>query len=664
MTGMTPRDLGRLVWPSDPRLHPDMTRVVWVRTRIDVAEDRYLRDLWLWDGAAQRAFTSGTKDSSPRWSPDGRHLAFLRTGDEDDATPQLCIMPSDGGEPRVVTSLPLGAGTPVWSPDGTKIAMVAASRHADVADIPDDQRAKRAKRITKLGFREDGEGWVHDRESHIWLIDPLGSPGDEACLTPGDDWSEHDIVWSPDGTSLAFISARNADQEFHPSSQVFTISVKGGTPTPVTNDRGEWYGLAWDAHGVHALGFLSTFDWPASAQLFRLADRTPRAVDAGDRSLGGGTPGFASGLVTTDAGIVTALEDGGRQSLVLVDHDGGLTTLLDGDRCVTAADVSADGSVIAAVITDATTPGELIIVRDGVETTVTTFGDDIAELIRPTERFSVNHDGEDFDVWAVLPEGEGPWPVLLNIHGGPTAQYADAFFDEFQVYAAAGYLVIGGNPRGASGRGTPWAQAVVGAWQEMDSPDMLDLLAMLDAGLDRYGDRVDRDRLGIMGGSYGGYATARIMTFDHRFKAGIVERGLLQWESFGGTSDIGAYFDRMFLGASMADDIDGTRAASPVTVADRIVTPTLVLHSESDHRCPIEQAEQLFTVLRRNNVPSWFVRFPDEGHELSRSGTPRHRAERFDVILDWMGQWLDNPWTTDTLAAVDADAKIDADAKK
>lgn len=650
MAGMTPRDLGRLAWPSDPQLHPDARRVAWVRTHIDLEDDCYRSSIWLWDGKTQRQFTAGTKDSTPRWSPEGRNLAFLRAAeDDDDAMPQLLVMRADGGEPRIVTDLSLGAGTPVWSPDGSRIAMTADTHHEDTAAIAQKRRAKRAKRITELGYRQDDEGWLHDRETHIWLVDPDGEPGDEACLTPGDEWSEHGVVWSPDGTSLAFTSTRNKDREFHPSNQVFTIALAGGSPTPVTNDRGEWSTLVWDDQGLSALGLMSTFDWPATPQLFRLHGQTPEPVDAGDRTLGGGTPGFHGGLIAVDDGLVTAREDGGRQSLVLIGHDGSLTTLLDGDRCVTGGDVSGDGAVAVVTVTDPRTPGELIVIREGVEQTITAFGADIADLIRPTERFIVEHDGIELDAWAVLPEGDGPWPVLLNIHGGPTSQYGDYFFDEFQMYAAAGYLVVGGNPRGASGHGSDFSSAVVGEWGIMDSLDMLDLLAILDRGLVRFAERADRDRLGIMGGSYGGYATARIMTFDHRFKAGIVERGLLQWESFAGTSDIGAYFDRMFLGASTAADIELSRAASPVTVADRISTPTLVLHSESDLRCPIEQAEQFFTVLRRNDVPAWFVRFPGEGHELSRSGSPHHRVERFDVILNWLGRWLDNPWTTDSL---------------
>jgi dipeptidyl aminopeptidase/acylaminoacyl peptidase len=254
-------------------------------------------------------------------------------------------------------------------------------------------------------------------------------------------------------------------------------------------------------------------------------------------------------------------------------------------------------------------------------------------------------------VWAVTPDGfddaaPASVPVLLNIHGGPTAQYGWTFFDEFQVYAGAGYLVVATNPRGSSGRGEEWARAVVGAWDDPESVDMLDLRAVVDTTLERY-PQADPDRVGIMGGSYGGYATARIIATDDRFRSAIVERGLLNWPSFGGTSDIGPYFDRMFLGVHLDPDEPGGihHLASPLRLVGGVTTPTLVLHSEHDWRCPIEQAEQYFVGLQRAGVPSAFVRFPSEGHELSRSGSPKHRVERFEVVLDWHARHLKGPGT-------------------
>lgn len=345
-----------------------------------------------------------------------------------------------------------------------------------------------------------------------------------------------------------------------------------------------------------------------------------------------------------EGGLVMAIEDRGTVRIVGRADDGTLHELVTGDRCVVGLAPGPDATVagggdLYVVVSDPTVPGELHLVRDGHEQRLTSFNEELATDLRPTERFAVDRDGVTIDAWAMCPDGDGPWPVLLNVHGGPTGQYADIFFDEFQVYADAGYLVVGSNPRGSSGRGTDWARAVVGTWGDADSIDMLDLRAVVDATLARFS-AADRDRIGIMGGSYGGFATARIIARDRRFASAIVERALLAWESFAGTSDIGAYFDRMFLQASPPHDWELLHAASPLVLAADVAVPTLVLHSEEDWRCPIEQAEQYFVALLRAGVEAELLRFPGEGHELSRSGSPRHRVERFEAILDWHARHL------------------------
>nr|WP_274388132.1 prolyl oligopeptidase family serine peptidase [Salsipaludibacter albus] len=320
--------------------------------------------------------------------------------------------------------------------------------------------------------------------------------------------------------------------------------------------------------------------------------------------------------------------------------------IVAGHLVVTAATASADTTIdgsdgaVYAVVADPGSPGELERVVAGRRERLTDLNADLADVgLRPVERFPVARDDVELDAWAVLPDGDGPWPVLLNIHGGPTAQYTNAFFDEFQVYASAGYLVVGTNPRGSSGRGRDWCRAVVGAWTDPDSVDMLDLRSVVDAALERF-DAADPDRIGIMGGSYGGFSTARIIARDHRFSSAVVERGLLAWASFGGTSDIGPFFDRMFLQATLPHDWEALRAASPLALADDVTTPTLVVHSQEDWRCPVEQAEQYWVALLRAGVDTEFLRFPGEGHELTRSGSPRHRVERFEAILDWHARHL------------------------
>jgi dipeptidyl aminopeptidase/acylaminoacyl peptidase len=316
--------------------------------------------------------------------------------------------------------------------------------------------------------------------------------------------------------------------------------------------------------------------------------------------------------------------------------------VVGGDREITGVSASPDGATVAFTATASSDPGELWLAVDGDERACTTFNADLRAdgALITAEHTTFTRDGAEIDAWVLLPaDAAGQVPLLLNIHGGPTAQYGFGFLDEFQIYAGAGYAVVGINPRGSSGRGREWARAVVGAWTSVDSVDTRDLEAAVDMVLDRY-PQVAPDRLGVMGGSYGGFATARILARTDRFASAIVERGLLNWVSFGGTSDIGTFFDRMFLQQTLPDGAQALWEASPMATAHQITTPTLIIHSERDWRCPVEQAEQLFVMLRRSGVEAELLRFPDENHELSRSGSPKHRVERFAAILDWHARHL------------------------
>ena len=238
-----------------------------------------------------------------------------------------------------------------------------------------------------------------------------------------------------------------------------------------------------------------------------------------------------------------------------------------------------------------------------------------------------------------LPPGSTKVPVLFNIHGGPATQYGWGFHDEFQVYAGAGYGVVATNPRGASGRGHEFMRGALGRWNEERPPDLVDLLTALDGAVEHF-DRLDGERMGIMGGSYGGLITSKILAIDSRFKSAVPERGLYNFVSFAGTSDIGLWFGGLYVGDRDYDDWSSLWEASPLRTAHRITTPCLVIHSDSDYRCPVEQGEQLFSTLIDNGVETELLIFPDESHELSRSGSPLHRQERFEAILEWHDRYL------------------------
>ncbi len=241
-------------------------------------------------------------------------------------------------------------------------------------------------------------------------------------------------------------------------------------------------------------------------------------------------------------------------------------------------------------------------------------------------------DGYPVHGFLVLPAGSGPHPVLLVVHGGPHAAYGWGLFDEAQVYAAAGYAVVLPNPRGSAGYGHEHGRTILG---RLGSVDADDVLALLDAALGR--PECDADRVGVMGGSYGGFMTSWLASqAPDRFTAAISERAVNAWDSFAGSSDIGYFFAENYVGA----DRDSQWRASPLAYADQIDVPLLIIHSEQDWRCPLEQAQRLFVALRSRAAEVEMLLFPGEGHELSRSGRPRHRLQRFGAILDWWQRHL------------------------
>lgn len=318
-----------------------------------------------------------------------------------------------------------------------------------------------------------------------------------------------------------------------------------------------------------------------------------------------------------------------------------LPLLVGGNRVVRAFDVS--GTRLAAVVGDPTSFAELVtadlpdpIAGPGVddERVLTDWGAELratglADMIELT---GPSADGYPVHGWLLLPEGPGPHPVLLNVHGGPHAAYTWSVFDEAQVYAAAGYAVVMGNPRGSSGYGQDHGRAIVG---ELGTVDADDVLALLDLALQR--DDLDGDRVGVMGGSYGGFMTGWLASHaPGRFVAAISERAVNAWDSFAGASDIGYFFAEAYV--SPDRDIQWDR--SPLAHADKIDIPLLIIHSEHDWRCPLEQAQRLFVALKLRGAETEMLLFPAEGHELSRSGRPRHRQQRFEAILEWWERHL------------------------
>jgi dipeptidyl aminopeptidase/acylaminoacyl peptidase len=647
--GMVPQDLTRIAFVTDAQISPDGRRIAFVVTSLSEERDEYLSNIWLVDaaGGEPRRFTTGPRrDIEPRWSSDGTRLAFLSERAPKEKL-QLYVMPADGGEPTRLTSLENGAGSVAWSPDGARLAFVSPIGGQREPESEEERRKSRPARvITSLKYRFNGEGFVYDRRPHVFVVTLDGAAPRQ--VTDG-DFIDADPVWAPDGRSIVFVSARHAERDEDDASDLWRVPAGGGTPQKLTATPGPILLPAFSPDGGtivylarpgrNAFGRnIRTFAIPAiGGDAVCLTSALDRSCDAL----------HVRPLWSPDGGsVVVAAEDRGDLGLWRVATRSGEAPrrIVGGERVLNGFSASADGRLLAFAVSSATAPSEVFVCgADGSGerqlTGLNRAWKETTALASP-ERFHLARAGLEIHGWVMRPAGFVPgrrYPALLSIHGGPHAQYGNGFFDEFQVYAGAGYAVIFANPRGSQGYGEAFAQAVIGDW---GGGDYADVMAVLDEALGR-SPFIDPDRLGVLGGSYGGFLTSWTVGHTDRFKAACSERAVNCQYTMFGTSDIGSSFNVVELGGAMPwEDMARYIERSPLTYAKNIVTPLLILHSEDDLRCPIEQAEQLFVALKKLRREVRLVRFPGENHEMSRSGRPRHRLERFRHILEWFGSHL------------------------
>lgn len=662
---MKPEQLPLLNSVSAPAIHPDGTKAVVSVTRPDFDADTYVGQLWsvpLDNAKYPRRITRGFRDTAPSFSPDGLVLAFLRS--DPGGKPQLFVVESAGGEPQRITNQAAGVDSFVWAPDSHRIAFLARvperGRYGTVADVAPG--AEDARLITANQYMMNGVGYTADQRQQLFVVEVPELGGEPAVLPRGraaheqptlelpglpaalqltfGDADHTSPAFSADGGRLYFVAALHEGHDDDLVTSVYRVDAAGGepvvvepanrTPQTVTDVRPSADGK-WLFYIAQELGDTGRDFVARNSVLYVMPSAGGEAVALTDvEHLDVSGPLEPSGpdrvlVLNTALGSVELLE---------VIANGDITPLVHGARVVIGASVAANGE-IAVSLSDASTAGDVATLERGELRLLTDFSGALrnnSTVIEPLDFEAESSDGHAVHGWLVIPEGPGPHPVLLNIHGGPFAQYTGALFDEAQVYAAAGYAVVMCNPRGSSGYGQEHGRAIKG---RMGTLDMQDVMAFLDAALASR-KSLDPGNVGIMGGSYGGYLTAWIIAHHHRFKAAIVERGFLDPVSFAGSSDIGWFFGREYTGGSMEQML----AQSPMAFIADVQTPTLVVHSENDLRCPIEQGQRYYAQLKAQGVETALLVFPGEDHELSRSGTPHHRRQRFEHILSWWAKYL------------------------
>ena len=643
MTGMVPKDVYELTGVGNPRLSPDGRTVAYELSTIEGPANEYRGSIWLApaDGSTEpRQFTSGsTRDASPRWSPDGRRIAF--TSKRASKSMQLFVIPIEGGEAVQLTELPEDVEELDWSPDGAKIVFSARVRDLETQE---EDRNRPPQRLTRLQFRLDNVGWTVGRRRHLFTV-PADGSAEPTQLTFG-DFEDSAPAWSPDGDRIAFTSARHDNWDIVPTTGLYVVAASGGDPESLTSPETSAWAPSWSPDGTRLAHHYSTelFDEPRHSQVAVLdvASREQRILTT---SLDRQCVPFPQMRVPLwrDDELLFCIEDHGNWHLYSVASDGSREPDLVRGGTLGITGYDSAGATIVYSTSEPTTMSELF----NDDKRLTNVGRDFVaerELVSPERFVATSQDGTEVEAWIMRPAGfekNEKYPVLLNIHGGPFTQYGNRFFDEFQVYTGAGYVVVYSNPRGSSGYSEDWARAIRGPSEGgpgMGTVDHQDVEAVLDTALDRY-DFCDSNRLGVMGGSYGGYMTSWMIAHSDRFKAACSERAVNSWYSMHGSSDWGWAF-KGYIGSFLFEDPEAWLKISPLSYATNITTPLLIMHSESDLRCDIEQGEQLFTTLRLLQRDVEFVRFPGESHELTRSGSPLHRVQRFEILLEFFDKHL------------------------
>lgn len=649
-------DIKHIAVVSEPHISEEGTKYAFIK-KYAGEDDLYYSHIYIQhltdDKPVQWTFGE-VRDHSPQWAPDGSELLFLssRSG-----STQIWLMSSAGGEPRQYTNVKGGISEAAWAPDSQSIAFIASVDSTEVLaedKPPEEKKSMEPLLVNRLKYKSDAKGFHDETRQHAALLDLKSNK--TRLLTKG-PFDHSGLNWSPDSKRLVLSANRNEDEDSSSVVDLFVLHLETEELEKMTESTGVFTMANWSGDGkyIAAIGHELEYEGATINQVWIINSHTKENtcmtlkwdVQIGDAAIGdvrSSHPNPGPVWSKDQKHIYFLASERGSTGLYQMDMLGEIEAVHEEENHLFGFSYHAAKDFFIAGISDPSNPGDFFEIQQKAEAHVrlTDVNNEFlknVDISIPEPLSFKAEDGWEIHGWLMRPaqfeEGQ-KYPLVLEIHGGPHAMYANTFFHEMQYLAAQGYAVLYMNPRGSHGYGQSFVDAVRG---DYGGKDYTDLMSAVDYALQTYS-FLDESRLGVTGGSYGGFMTNWIVGHTNRFKAAVTQRSISNWLSFQGVSDIGFFFTEWELKKSLPGSPEELWNFSPLKYINHVSTPLLIMHGEQDFRCPIEQGEQLFIGLKKLGKTVEFLRFPHSNHELSRGGPPALRIHRLEYMAEWFNRYL------------------------